>query len=360
MQKDAKAIIERRTQHSNVEVPDMTFSTVAVVASGDPILLNICLLTLARQNLQDTIVLPWGNKSPEVRKIAERFGAIIIEYREDKDEDRTLESHRNVAIRYIKEETGVPDYVLFLDDDTVLSDNWHRQMLASRDEVEICYATVVAFSKYQDTIQSAGHCFEWKGRPHDLWYRRKVASIPLLRQDLSLFRPLCPCANCALIPWKAIGKIQAKDSNVWDPRFERWQTCFDFGLKLRLLGYGCKLVEASMAYHRGYQERCFEGSLGDEDFVFKQLRSRILLYLKFFPPDEFQEAINSLKETVRNKWAKEGYPCADPKTRSEISRIYARAEREADKLFRKNENTMWLDLVKNLEKRTRKSLLLGA
>jgi len=338
----------------------MTPSTYAIVASNCPDIFKSCLQQLEKQKpfISEKIVIPWGKQSDEVRKIAATSKAIIL----DHGEASCFQDNHNLAIRHIQTNMSLPEYVLFLDDDTFLDDNWHEhtRIAVASDKAERCYATVVTHSRYKDTIQAAGHFIRKKGRPHDLWYDKKIENISCLLRDLSPYKPLCPCANCALIPWKALEKIKAKDVEVWDPRFGRWQGCFDFGLKLRLVGYDCRVMEASRAYHHGYQERCHEGiRLLSRQEVMSQLQSRILLYHKFYPANEYQEAMENLEVTMTTKWTRNRYPCADHEIRKEITCIYKEARRKAERLFQKNPNTVWLELVTKLEQGDRRSLLLG-
>ena len=82
-------------------------------------------------------------------------------------------------------------------------------------------------------------------------------------------------------PYATIAALAAIEL-PWDPRFRR-MTCFDFGLKLRLLGLPCRAVPGAVALHSGYPAF---GEPATPTRVLDELVARGLLYAKFYPPAE--------------------------------------------------------------------------
>lgn len=134
----------------------MTFSTVAIIASNDPSLIKSCLqhLEIQKPPITEKIVIPWGDQSSEVRRTATSFKAVIM----DPSKDNSFESNRNLAIEHIRADMSLPEYVLFLDDDAFLDDDWHEhaQTIDSIDRAERTYATVVAYNKHKNILKRKG------------------------------------------------------------------------------------------------------------------------------------------------------------------------------------------------------------
>ena len=143
-------------------------------------------------------------------------------------------------------------------------------------------------------VQSCGHIFP-DGKPYDLHYKESVSKVTNEAQ------PLCPCTNSAFVPWSALQEIAVIDHNYFDLLFKR-MTCFDLGLKLRLLGYGCELIPTARATHSGYLQ---ENDIGEKR-VLEELRSRLLLYKKFLPYEEHQNAMRTLQKRIECQ--KKNYP----------------------------------------------------
>ncbi len=261
------------------------------------------------------------------------------------------ETNLNNAIRHLSHQPT--DRVAFLNDDTLLDDHWHESMqqAAQKDGDHVVHASVVLFKFFPNFVQSAGHIL-YNSKPRDHEYRKMISGLA----DTS--RPLCPCGNSAFVPWNAIEEIQGRHSEVWDPDFIRWQSCFDFGLKLRLCGYDCRLVPSARAIHEGYLDKSLRGQkLKDED-VKIQLRSRIFLYGKFFPVEERGEAMRIL-ETSLDRWARSGYPHAEKDVKgNRIWSIYEWAKTEAKSLLMKT-STDWPELLKRMDVQFRRRWLFG-
>jgi GT2 family glycosyltransferase len=327
----------------------MKLSSAAIIASGNPQRIGRCLQLLAKQTMpfDRIIVVAWGEQKQDVISRATST-AENVEIVESSD-DTKLESNRNDAITHLSR--NPTNRVAFLDDDTFLDKRWHESMqyAVEQDGDTVSHATVVMFKSIPTLVQSAGHILD-NAKPLDLGYKREVACLPKSKN------PLCPCGNSAFVPWSAIEQIQKKDSEVWDPKFDHWQTCFDFGLKLRLCGYDCHLVPLAHATHEGYIDKSLRGQKLKKEHVKNQLRSRLLLYGKFFPTDERKEAMKVLEKSVK-RWSQKGYPHAGNHIKGDrVKPIFKSAQSESKHLLDKT-SRVWLKLVKCLDVQPRRRLL---
>jgi GT2 family glycosyltransferase len=293
------------------------------------------------------VVVPWGNERENIKRIVkeQQITTEVV----SSSGDNTLEGSRNNALRAIANDP--PDWVAFIDDDTIIDPSWLCEMMRTGKALgnKFAFASLVRYVSKPNIVQSAGHIL-FEGRPLDCGYGKPTSAI------CTTYSPLCPCGNSAFVPWEGIEKISCLDENVWDPRFEQWQACFDFGLKLRLVDVSCRFVRSALAKHEGLIERQ-KGVLGKED-VRKQLRSRILLYDKFYPVAERTEVIKVLEKRVYEKWKEAGYPNARSLRGEEMVETFKSALAEEKKL-KKMESDIWVKKMERMNEVCRRALLFG-
>ena len=145
--------------------------------------------------------------------------------------------------------------------------------------------------------------------------------------------------------------------HVWDPKFERWQSCFDFGLKLRLVDVSCRLVRSALVKHEGLVER--KKGVLEKSEVKNQLRSRILLYDKFYPVAERNEATEALKKRVYEKWKEVGYPNARNLHGEEMVDTFESAIAE-EKELKERVTNIWVKRMESVDEIYRRALLFGS
>lgn len=321
----------------------MKLTSAAIIASNNPERIGECLQYVAKQTVpfDRIIIIAWSQDPQQKQEVISRATCTIndIEIVEPSNDTR-LESNRNKAITHLAR--NPMDSVAFLDDDTFLDEQWHEAMqrAARQGGDTVSHATLVRFKSNPTLVQSAGHILD-NTKPLDLGYKQKVTGFSKTK------KPLCPCGNCAFVPWSAIEQIQKIDPEMWDPNFDKWQTCFDFGLKLRLCGYDCHLVPSARAIHEGYLDKSLRGQKLKEKDVKNQLKSRLLLYDKFFPNDEHKEAMRILKKSV-NRWSQNGYPHAEDHIRGDgLKCLFKCAQSEAKDLLEITSD-VWLKRVNRL------------
>jgi GT2 family glycosyltransferase len=328
------------------------YSSAAVIPSGNPVRIKDCLERLARQTVpfDRIIVAVWG-QNPEQEQQVISLATSTLQNVEivESEEDTRPESNLNNAIRHLSR--NPTNRVAFLNDDTFLDERWHESMqyAAQRDGEKVSHASLVIFKSFPNLVQGAGHILI-KAKPRDHEYKKTISG-PLDSQ------PLCPCGNSAFVPWGALEEILNRDSRVWEPDFIRWQSCFDFGLKLRLSGCGCRLVSSARAIHEGYLDKSLRGEKLKAEEVKMQLRSRRLLYGKFFPEEERKEAVDILERSLE-RWAQSGYPHAEDVSGDLVRSIYTMAKMEAKGLLEKV-SLEWLELVGRIDPRLRRRWLFG-
>lgn len=294
------------------------------------------------------IIVGWGKERTLVIEKAKSIICDIIEIEPDKD--TTLEANRNKAINYIINEKVNIDRVAFIDDDTLIDKDWHLEMInaAKSDGDNIAHSTIVKFFSNQDIVQSAGHYFD-NYKPLDIAYKKQPGNIDK--------EPLCPCGNSAFIPWNAIIDIKKIDDNVWDPCFDQWMTCFDFGLKLKLCGYNTKIAKTASATHEGYLNNLYNGKKLNELHVFKQIRSRFLLYRKFFPENEYNNAIMAFKESYQT-WINNGHPSFEDHIMGQrLECLINDAKMKAEEIYKLKCNSIWKEKMKKMTKEEKMKIL---
>jgi len=333
----------------------MMSSTAILVPSNSPERIERCFQCLSVQTVPfDRVVLVvWGESSHQKQEVVTRARGAIKNFEVvGSGSDIRPETNLNLGLAHLS--YFPPGYVAIINDDTFLHERWNEtvQEAAQCHGTNMAYATVVFFQNCPGLVQSAGHILK-DARPHDQQY--KVAIEQLSNRS----KPLCPCGNAAFVPWELIEKIWEKDGEVWDAKFERWQSCFDFGLKMWLCGFGCSLIPSAQALHNGYLDNILAGRRITDEDVKKQLRSRLLLYSKFYPLEERSQAMGLLRASVE-RWAQRGYPgAADDIKGDRIRSIYDIAKNEFLRL-REMVNPVWLDLMGRLDGQTRRSLLFGS
>jgi hypothetical protein len=88
---------------------------------------------------------------------------------------------------------------------------------------------------------------------------------------------------------------------------------------LRLCGCQCRLVPSARAIHEGYLDKSLRRYKLKEEEVRIELRSRLLLYNKFFPDQERKQVMDILEESV-GFWSQEGYPHANKQIKGDLLR----------------------------------------
>ena len=330
----------------------MDLTSAAIIISNNPVQIDNCLSHVANQTVPFSriLVVAWGQENLKQQVIQKAVSVISNAEIIDPDNDTRLENNRNKAISHLIEKPT--DRVAFLDDDTLIENNWLEVMrcAAMQDGDKISHATVVKFNSQPFCIQSAGHCLD-NASPLDLAYG-KCINFPITAI------PLCPCGNSAYIPWRALVDIHDRDQEIWDPDFDQWVTCFDFGLKLQLCGYGCKLVPSAFATHQGYLDKSIRNQKLCKNKVMKQLRSRLLLYFKFYPSPDRESATDQLNKSL-DRWRINGYPHAEAEIKGEkLVELFCSARIGAKKLA-KTKSKIWLELMSNLVSSQRRNLLFG-
>jgi len=331
----------------------MTPLTAAIIPSNSSERIERCFQHLLRQTVQfeRLILVAWGVTRLQGQKVIESAARIIrnVEVVEAGPDTRP-EINLNAGITRLSK--NPTDYVAFLNDDTYLDEKWHESMLKAgcSGGRRALYASVVQFVSDPRLVQSAGHVLN-RSRPHDFHYKEST------RQVRRLPSPLCPCGNAAFVPWDAIERVWKRDSQLWDPAFERWQSCFDFGLKMRLSGYDCHLIPSAHALHDGYLDHILTGGSLEERDVKNQLRSRLLLYGKFFPEKHRREAIQLLEGSL-GRWRSNGYPGSRVKD-NRITSLFETAEAESRKILGSITSYPWLEMIERLDAQSQRKLLFG-
>jgi hypothetical protein len=282
------------------------------------------------------MLVPFGPDSDDIITNAPMEANICIPA-----EDTTLEGNRNSALKHLRESKH-PEFVAFLDDDTFVDTGWIEALL----KASISNPSAAAFSSIvrsfgTDEYQSCGHIFR-RSSPYDLCFKH-----------ISNINPICPCGNCAFILWSAFQKIWEVDANCWDPRFQQWQTCFDFGLKLILTGTNTVLVKNATAQHQGYMTWNDTDKEKKKDTVpLAQLRSRYLLYRKFLP-EFLLEKVKMQMSKLEKKWSKNGYPgFKNQLIGPEMSIVMEKSQILAKELWIANPNEVWKNLMTKTSKCT--------
>ncbi len=323
--------------------------TAVIIVSDNAQRIKDCLEKVKDQTspFEIIIIVGWGKERTQVFEKARSIIIDIIEIEADKD--TTLEANRNKAINYIINEKENIDRVAFIDDDTLIDKDWHKEMIkaAIRDGDKIAHSTLVKFFSNQEMIQSAGHIFK-NYKPFDVAYKD---STPIN------IEPICPCGNSAFVPWNAIMDIKKIDDNVWDPSFDQWMTCFDFGLKLKLCGYNTKIANTASATHEGYLNNLYNGKKLNELQVFKQIRSRFLLYRKFFPENEYNNAILVFKESYQT-WINNGHPSFEYHIIGQrLECLINDAKMKAEEIYKLKCNSIWKEKMKKMTKEEKMKIL---
>ncbi|MCX6827003.1 MAG: glycosyltransferase [candidate division Zixibacteria bacterium] len=321
--------------------------TSIIIPSDRPNDLRNCLQSLRKQTLAfegPIIIVAWGKQRQEISAIGREFNVDTLE---TPTCQTGIAESRNLAINKVANKNW--DFILILDDDTILHKEWHRSMqqACQNNPAYDLFASITLYSCDPNVIQSAGHILE-KASLLDLYYKTVYTS------DKNYKDPLVPCHNCALIRRKVIDKIRSIDDDVYDTRFHR-ATCFDFGLKAIILGFKTKLANEAIAYHAGYLCR---KDLNDED-VLSQLTNRCLLYLKYYPELDRNRAFRLLRGKVKTEWYEKGYHNARKIKGAEIEIVYKKALAEANKLWTRNRDLRWIEMVEKLDKAGREKLLFG-
>lgn len=317
-----------------------------ILSSKNPINVKNAIKSIISQinPFNRIFLVPWGNNYREVEKVALAIHNDIIII--PPNDDTSLGGNRNNALHFIK--NNPPDWVAFIDDDTILHPQWLSEMLIAVDKFgnNYCFASLVLFENSPTIVQSAGHILH-EARPHDRGFKNPKKGLCVSDE------PLCPCGNSAFVPWSVIEKIMDIDNEIWDPNFKQSQTCFDFGLKLQLIKCKCQFIHSAIATHKGWMET--QGELKESD-VINQLRSRILRYDKFYPEKDRKEAKESLKNRIYGRWKKKGYPSGNSIKGEDVIRVYKIALEQEEKLVG-NITDDWIKKMRLLDESKRRKLL---
>ena len=332
-----------------------TMKTAIIVPSDKILYFQSCIECILNQSekFDSIFVIPWGHDKDKIINLSKQHGDVItiMNHREN----TTLEENRNVVLDHIKyKEPSTYKYISFIDDDSLLDEKWleHMKRMALQLGSKKSFASTVYPIKMKDhtnrnkeKTQSLGHEII-NTSPRDVCFYKNHSSC-------TNPTPHFPCGNSAFIPWEAIVQIYTHDPKIWNHEFRQWQTCFAFGIKLRILRYDCELNKDAIVFHEGAIEKK-NRELNESD-VKGQLRSRFLLYKKYYPKAEYQEAIQVLNEKLETIWKKKGYPSSIV-MKDKIESIFNTAKEEADST---SVDEIWKELIEKMPEEERKQILIN-
>jgi hypothetical protein len=322
-------------------------SSIAIIASGKLENLEICMPSLVGQSLPfaKIILIAWGEQQDLIYKEwSERSNDIIDVIR---THHKNMAMSRNAGICHLINRKIDTKYLAFIDDDICLSKRWNDEMMHKAICLLNPKMTFASVNFFRDRdkmgiIQSCGHYLP-DASPRDVGYEKRLNEVYENKT------PRFPCANGGFFPWRLIEEIQLYETEVWDSRFDR-MSCFDFGLKSAILGYKCEVADKAKLCHDGLRE------LNDAQ-VKKQLADRMLLYRKFYPPDDRDKAMNMLRAKMMNKWIFEGYPHGTDNIRGKnLINIFVESCDDVSK-YDGVENNPWIDKISELTPEERHFIL---
>ena len=290
----------------------MSATLEILVASGSILLFNKWL----RKNLhpiQDCteahlFFRPWGSNAIQLEALANENNIDILPL---SGTDTRSETIKNQFIRNIQ--ASPPNFVVFLDDDTFLSESWLPAILQEINSNEGCDVLISIVRNRQPNMMYAGHEFS-KGRPNQFYSIRSIDK-----------KPLGPCANGAVVSWKAIEQIYRVDQGhleVWDPLFDNTpETCLDFSVKLALVKARAKVVPNAFLEHK---DPVIQQPNDSESMALKRLTRRYLLYYKYLQGDTLRHALDIIDQEMAY-WIRNGIPAQT--RRVKFSDIGSRANR---------------------------------
>src|ERR1017187_306337 len=193
--------------------------------------------------------------------------------------NRALERINNLVPR------DKPTYVAFLDDESRPDSIWLQSLVSAGDDADPkvgMFASKV-LAKCQCRLRSAGHELVPWGRP-DRAYKSNAAD------QLPPGQPLCPCQVGAMFRWSLIEEVLVHEA-FSDEEIEHYWSCFDHGIKARILGWRCNLVPTAVVVDAGFDAHSRDPSDSDDRAERLKQESRLALTLKYVPCEQLPEAL---------------------------------------------------------------------
>ncbi|MCJ7458394.1 MAG: hypothetical protein MUP17_05325 [candidate division Zixibacteria bacterium] len=329
----------------------MTKKLAIIVASGKVELFQLWLgrsYSKLRSNSDIRVIfIPWGKSYKRLVTLAESNGMEILPLKQDgnasnesnqkKDADSGNESNRNKALEFLSK--SPPLYVGFLDDDTFVCDSWLSSMLNAIDSQMNCDVLISTVRDSMTGKSYSGHVFS-RGKPFVYVYRGIINNK---------LQP-GPCANSAVVSWKAIERIYNLNGmkwHIWDSQFANEpETCLDLSVKLVLVGARATVVPKAFVDHKDPSIPQREDS---QKTALSRLTRRYLLYYKYLNEQALQIALQTI-EIEKSEWRKNGIFVYTSNIKVDDIEKFAREAKEHAQILmnkRKAHYQIWKDAMLN-------------
>ncbi|MBA7612767.1 hypothetical protein ES703_20007 [subsurface metagenome] len=168
------------------------------------------------------------------------------------------------------------DYVFLLNSDTVIDSLCILELvkMMEQDPLVGCCAPLICFHHNRVIVNSAGAYYDNVGFCWEHSFGKRVESIDRTIREVPV------AAGCAML----IRRKVMEKTYLFDHSFFMYCEDFDFGIRLREIGYKAKLVPSAVVYHRFSASQ--SSQLNFQPTLFKRLysqRNRAKILTKYYP-----------------------------------------------------------------------------
>ena len=236
---------------------------LAIVSYNSAGKLPDCLASLSAQNypreLLDFILVD-NNSSDNSVDLIENSQ---LNFRIIKNQDNVGFAGANNQAYELAKELNV-DYLVLLNDDTVVTSNWLSQLIEtaeSSDQIAAVQSKLMLYPE-KDLINSFGNALTFLGFGYCNYYRQPD------KPEQNPFEVAYPSGAAVAIKITALQK-----TGLFDDKFFMYHEDVDLGWRLRLAGYQIVLEPRSVVYHKY--------SFAKADYKYHYMdRNRLLVYFK--------------------------------------------------------------------------------
>lgn len=206
---------------------------------------------------------------------------ILKNYIEDKSSYKFIPQEKNlgfaggnnVGMKYAIENKY--DYVVLLNDDTVVDPNWIEEMLAvmqAKNDAGAVQSLLMHWDR-KDLVNS------WGNMIHFLGFQFTGGNLKVAREHSKEIRvkPVAYCSGAAVMYKVSV----LKEVGLFDEKLESYHEDSEMSLNMRLAGYNSYLSPKSIVYHK-YQFLGGRDSLNSGYKYYLMERNRLVFLLKYY------------------------------------------------------------------------------
>lgn len=231
-----------------------------------------CMMSLSHLDTSkyEVILVDNGSSIQEQEKLHELYGASELINLIINDHNKGFTKGNSDIVENLFGGDNVPEYIVLLNNDTVIHPDWVDQLIICAEEQEADIVSSKMINYYdRRVIDNLGHFMLNTGEILPLGHRQPH------EQYTEIFENIGACGGAVLYRTQMI-----KEIGFFDPYFNTGYEDAELGLRAHLLGYRCIFCPTAIVFHK--VSRSIK-KIRDNSYLQKIQRNIFYTYIKLMP-----------------------------------------------------------------------------